>query len=281
MPRVKWAEVIDHAAGIVNSYSSGVTLRQLYYRLVAVGTLPNTTSAYVSLSSKTAEARRYDGFPGLVDRTRRIARPYCLDNPDQAVRSLTLDYRRDRQDGQPVSLYVGVEKDALSALLEGWLNEYGIPVLVMRGWHSESYERSVAHDIGTESRPSVLLYFGDLDPAGEGIEDNIVRHIPFDTVDRVALTLHQAEEYGLPENPGVDGKLANTPGRYAFEAKYGRLFQIEVDALPPDVLEAMVSDAVDEYLDRDAYESILEQEEAEQELLAELAERWNAIRDEE
>ena len=33
--RVKWAEVVDHAADIVLSYMTGVTLRQLYYRLVA------------------------------------------------------------------------------------------------------------------------------------------------------------------------------------------------------------------------------------------------------
>jgi hypothetical protein len=148
----------------------------------------------------------------------------------------------------------------------------------MRGWHSESYERSIAHDIRSEDRPSVLLYLGDLDPAGEGIEDNIEFNIPFNTVVRVALTVDQATEYGLPENPGVESKLRRTPGRHAFRAKYGRLFQVEVDALPPDVLRTLVMDAVNARLDREIYESILEEEEAERELLDELGGRWDAMR---
>jgi hypothetical protein len=277
--RVRWKPALEHAADIVNSYGGGVTLRQLYYRLVADQTIPNTQSAYVQLSAKTAEARRWGDFPGLVDRTRHIVRPYYQDDPDDAVRSLTEDYRRNRQEGQSAALYVGVEKDALTALLEGWLNEYGIPVVPMRGWHSESFEREVLHDIGGENlRRSVLLYLGDLDPAGEGIEENIELNMPFRTVHRLALTIDQVAEYGLPENPGVDGKLHRTPGRHAFRARYGRLFQVEVDALPPNVLRTLVMDAVNERLDREIYESILEQEESERGLLEELGERWNAMR---
>jgi hypothetical protein len=51
----------------------------------------------------------------------------------------------------------------------------------------------------------------------------------------VALTKDQADRYGLPENsdPAVARKLQNHPGRYAFEARYGRLFQIEVVPATP------------------------------------------------
>jgi len=48
----------QQAAAIVRSYDTGVTLRQLFYRLVAAHLLPNTTTAYKGLSSQTAEARR-------------------------------------------------------------------------------------------------------------------------------------------------------------------------------------------------------------------------------
>ena len=51
---------------IVQSYSTGVTLRQLFYRLVSALLLPNTQSAYKRLSSVTAEARRRGEFPELV-----------------------------------------------------------------------------------------------------------------------------------------------------------------------------------------------------------------------
>ena len=58
VPRPAWPELLERAAAIVESYDTLVTLRQLFYRLVAALLLPNTTNAYKSLSRYTAEARR-------------------------------------------------------------------------------------------------------------------------------------------------------------------------------------------------------------------------------
>ena len=44
--RLSWVPILKHAVNIVSSYDSGVTLRQLFYRLVADLTLPNTRSYY-------------------------------------------------------------------------------------------------------------------------------------------------------------------------------------------------------------------------------------------
>src|SRR3546814_7381441 len=68
--RIDWPTVLAEAKAIVESYTTGVTLRQLFYRLVANQTLVNTSSAYKSLSSRTAQARRDDVFPDLIDRGR-------------------------------------------------------------------------------------------------------------------------------------------------------------------------------------------------------------------
>lgn len=44
---LKWSPILAQAKRIVESYEdTGVTLRQLFYRLVAAGWLPNTVSAY-------------------------------------------------------------------------------------------------------------------------------------------------------------------------------------------------------------------------------------------
>ena len=51
-----------------------MTLRQLFYRLVAAEILPNTRVAYQTLSARPAAARRNGSFPALIDRTRRIHR---------------------------------------------------------------------------------------------------------------------------------------------------------------------------------------------------------------
>ena len=48
---LRWPPIVAEAARIVESYEdTGVTLRQLFYRLVAAELLPNTTTAYSTLS---------------------------------------------------------------------------------------------------------------------------------------------------------------------------------------------------------------------------------------
>lgn len=267
MTRIRWAPVLEHAAEIVESYDTGVTLRQLFYRLVGDGTIPNVQYAYRRLSDLTAEARRRDAFPALVDRRRGISRPFHFDDAEEARSWVHDAFRLDRTEGQPFNLYVGSEKDALSALLESWLDERGIPVIVVGGWHSEGYERQINEDLSQfgEGRKSVLLYVGDLDPAGEGIEANITEHVDFDEVRRVALTWQQAQTYNLPENtdPAVAEKLTKHAGRVAFERRYGRLFQIEVDALEPTTLQSLLEDEIDTMWDLSAFEAVLEREERE------------------
>ena len=75
-PRIRrrdgWPLILEHAATIVRSYGTRVTLRQLFYRLVSDGTLRNTVSDYQNLSSYSARARRARMFPSLLDRTSEV-----------------------------------------------------------------------------------------------------------------------------------------------------------------------------------------------------------------
>jgi hypothetical protein len=69
---VDWPTILQHAATIVRGYDTGVTLRQLFYRLVSDQTLPNNLSAYNKLSVASAKARREGWFPDLIDTQRTI-----------------------------------------------------------------------------------------------------------------------------------------------------------------------------------------------------------------
>jgi hypothetical protein len=46
MMRVAWAPVLKRGAELVGSYDTGVTLRQLFYRLIAENAIPNLQSYY-------------------------------------------------------------------------------------------------------------------------------------------------------------------------------------------------------------------------------------------
>jgi len=255
--RLDWDAITRQAAGIVRSYDTSVTLRQLFYRLGSTQVLPNTTSAYKGLSDKTAQARRAGWFPSLIDRGRTIYRYQTFDSPADAIADTIRFYRRDRTEGQSYAVYVGVEKAGMVTQLQSWFGDLGVPILALGGYSSQSYVDQVVRDVARTSRLAVLLYAGDHDPSGEDIDRDFTdRTYCFDQVIRVALSAEQVVSYDLPPNPGkaTDSRAAG------FIARHGELRQVELDALDPDDLRQLYQDAIDGFWDESAYEAALEQE---------------------
>ncbi len=255
--RTGWTPIIERAAEIVRSYATGVTLRQLFYRLVSAQLIPNSLAAYKRLSSLTAEARREGDFPDLIDRGREIHQPTYFNDVGHALFNIIRWYRLDRTEGQDVSLYLGVEKNGMVEQLSAWFGDLGIPILALGGYSSQTYVADVIASVEAQERPAVLLYAGDFDPSGEDIDrDFEERTACWDRVVRVALSAAQVQQYGLPPNPGkaTDSRAA------AFVERHGELVQVELDALDPDDLRALFTDAVNQWWDTSAYELVLGRE---------------------
>jgi hypothetical protein len=278
-PRIDWASIIERAAEIVRSYDTGVTLRQLFYRLVSEQLIPNVDTSYKRLSALTAQARRDGAFPELVDRGRHIHRSLYFDDVAEALAETLRWYRLDRTIGQDVSVYLGVEKAGIVEQLRSWFGDYGIPVLALGGYSSQSYVGQVVADVQSQRlpdrliddygatwdvdtpnwRPAVLLYAGDFDPSGEDIDrDFVARTGCWDKVIRVALSAEQVQTYRLPPNPGkvTDSRAA------AFTARHGQLVQVELDALDPVDLRRLYTDAIAQFWDTSAYDAVLARERA-------------------
>ena len=259
-----WPAILAHSIAIIDQYTTLVTLRQLFYQLVAAAILPNTQNAYKALSRHTAEARRAGTFPALMDLGRTIVRAQTFQNPPDARRWLRTIYRRDRTEGQTYAVYLGVEKRGIVAQLEEWFGDLGIPIVPLGGYSSESFEQEVIEHVDADGRPAVLLYAGDFDPSGEDIDRNFVTQTGCWTdVRRVALTADQVEEYNLPPQPGK----ASDSRAGAFVRRHGQLIQVELDALPPDTLRALYADALADFWDDDTYQRALSREEADRRTL--------------
>ena len=256
--RIAWPLVVARAAEIVESYDTGVTLRQLFYRLVSELVIPNTTNAYKELSRHTATARREGDFPALIDQGRSVERPPFFDGPEDALALLRRWYRRDRTEGQPHVLYLGVEKAGIVEQLSAWFgDERGLPIVALKGYSSQTLVDEVADEIVNDGRPAVLIYAGDFDPTGEDVDRDFVERVAeFDEVRRIALSAEQVDEYDLPSLPGkeTDSRAA------AFEARHGRLVQVELDALDPDDLRDLYAAAIADYWAGDAFAAVREQE---------------------
>lgn len=253
----RWDSILEKAAEIVESYSTGVTLRQLFYRLVAAGLIRNCRSDYSQLSSNTAAARRAGSFPPLIDQTREIVRWRTWTSPENAREWLASRYRRDRTEGQKFAVYIGAEKATLLAQLENWFSEYGVPLLLLRGYGSQTYLDEIVSDVEDQDRPAVLLYVGDFDASGEDIQRDLESRADcFAEVRRIAVLPEQVDELGLVPMPG---KSSDTRAA-GFVANHGRLVQVEVEAIPPDVLRDLLLSTFEEFFDRETYEKVLAQE---------------------
>lgn len=258
--RCCWAAILRESASIVDMYETGVTLRQLFYRLVVAALLPNTRGAYGTLSAQTAEARRRGEFPDLMDRTRTIHRDISFDGPGDARQWLGAIYRRDRTEGQEHSVYLGVEKHGLVELLRSWFGRFGLPILALGGYSSQTYVKTIVEDVEAQDRPAVLLYAGDFDPSGIDIgRDFVKRSDCWAYVDRVALTQVQIAEHNLPAQMGkaTDSRAAG------FVQEFGELVQVELDALPPDVLRDLYRQRLDSLLDMSVLDAVVRREQRE------------------
>jgi hypothetical protein len=273
---LSWPRILDRAATTVESYDTPVTLRQLFYRLVADQTLPNTRSYYQRLSAYTAERRRDGTFPDLLNKESRIERYTSYAGPVEATAWLRDTYRRDRTEGQPWTIVLGVEKAGLSEQLDAWFTDpLGVPHVALGGYASQTLVDEVRRDVEGQGRPAVLIYAGDHDPTGEDIDrDFEARTGCFDKVVRIGLNADQLDVFDIPRNvldPAVERKLANDPRASAFASHHGYLDQYEVDAIDANDLRDLYRSAIQDFWDIDAFQSVLARERRERAYLAELA----------
>ena len=209
MVRIAWEPVVAAADEVVRSYDTPVTLRQVFYRLVTAELIPNTRSAYKTLSARTARARREGWFPALADNTRSIERAGGWDGPAHALESLADQYRRPRDEGQDYQIWVLVEKRTLVEQLRAWFDPYGVAIVALGGYESETLDRMIRSGVAEDGRPAVGLYGGDMDPTGEDIERNLTDHCGhvYESLKRVALTWEQIDHHALPVLAGKHHRL--------------------------------------------------------------------------
>ena len=177
-------DVLPVAKTIVESDTTGVTLRQLFYRLVSLpvgarGRIANTYSMYTALAHNSAEARYAGTFPDLVDNRRTITAAQSWDSPRDAIEQARDFYRRDRTEGQPYQIWIGVEKSGLVNQLYDWFGDRGLPIIALGGQCSKPYIDKITRRVNADDRPAVLLYAGDHDPTGWSIIQNFVDRTPF------------------------------------------------------------------------------------------------------
>lgn len=242
-----------------------LTLRQLYYQLVSRNVIPNVERTYKNLSGLVSDARlagRLD-WDAIEDRIRVPVFPPEWNNLEELVEAALRAFRLPRWKGQEHYVELWVEKDALAGVLRPLAMEHHVTLLVNRGYSSQSamydaYER-FAQKVD-EGKTCILFYLGDFDPSGEDMVRDIGDRLTAVfgvtlTVEKLALTMEQVRQYNPPPNPAK----RTDPRSRDFIRRHG-VSSWEVDALPPDVLNAIIREAFAGVIDVEAMKKVLDRE---------------------
>lgn len=243
--RALWEAITAVAAGY-----DRVTVRQLFYRLVALGVVEKTERAYKRVCDATVQMRLAGALPyhKIADGHRDRRTAACYHSLAGALEAWHEQYRRDYWRHQPVHVEVWCEKDALTGVILPVTLAYGVPYVATRGFPSLTLIYETAMDIVAAGKPATIFYFGDFDPSGLAISDRLEadlrQHGAEVTVRRIALTPEQVQRYRLPTRPSK-----RSDSRYAgFVEQYGDR-SVELDALDPAVLTGLVTESIESMID--------------------------------
>ncbi len=284
VPLTKYEILVRTVNDVIAQYDEPLTLRQIYYRLVAKMIIPNTINEYKGLSRHLVKAREL----GAVDYTRIEDRTRSTIGGDSSFNTMEeyLKFKLDQLfkshkylnlnmwDNQKVKIEVWVEKDALSRTVSSVTNRYNIRTCPSKGYPSFSYVKDAAKRLQKAKQDRIIIiYMGDHDPSGRDIprdlESRLIRYgVPYEklTVDVIALTVDQIEEHNLPPAPAK-----RSDARFQkFMAETGSDDVVELDALEPPILQAILKKAISGYIDSDLWNERLAVEREDKERLKEM-----------
>ena len=294
MPKIQYKEIafrqksldlINLINGVVTEYSKQgyeLTLRQVYYQLVARGYIENNERSYKNIGNLINDGRLAGliDWNSITDRTRNLRRNSHWDRPQDVIESAKYSYLLDKWEGQPNYVEVWVEKDALVDIVGQACQPIDTPYFSCRGYTSQSEMWTAARRFLRQNQREgrYIIHLGDHDPSGIDMTRDIQERLDMFGanvhVKRVALTMNQVNTYNPPPNPAkiTDSRCGKYIDQYGDESW-------ELDALQPQMLVNLITSEVTALRDDKIYQAVCYREEREKEELQTVADEYPKIID--
>jgi hypothetical protein len=232
-----------------------MTVRQVFYQLVAHGVIEKTEEQYQGTVIRLLTDMRINGevsFDWIVDESRRRIVNRTYNSIADAARDTARFYRRNALNECPDYVEIWSEKEALAGIIDDAASEYDVPVIVSKGMPSITQLYGSAGYIARAANAGKRTYiyqFGDHDPSGVLIPKTIRHRLdqfcamldcPSPTIKRVALTEEQITDFDPPTRPT---KRKGNRHANAFEGD-----SVELDALPAIELRSMVRKVIERHI---------------------------------
>lgn len=227
-----------------------VTIRQTFYALVnRYQAIAKLESEYDAVDRIMIDMRREEvlPFPWVADSTRWVRRPNTYEGLEHALRNTARTYRRTLWAHSPVYVEIWCEKEALAGVLVEVTDAYDVPLMVARGYSSDSYLYGAAENIRAIGKPAYIYLLGDHDPDGqdalrctrEKLTKFVRGKVPVHC-EILAVTPKQITEWNLPTRPAKKGNS---------KAKKFKGPWVDLDAIPSPQLRDLAREAIERHID--------------------------------
>jgi hypothetical protein len=263
-------EIVEDAA------PTGV--RFCYYRAVSQGIVPKTENGYVMVQRALMHLRETGDvdWSDIVDSSRWMRKPRTWDGVEQLLTATAKSYRVSLWSDADVCVEVWCESDSVAGVIYPVTSEWDVPLYPMKGQTSASFAYGAAMSYRDETRPVIIYYVGDRDPAGleieANLEDKLLRHSDYAdiTIERLACTPDQIADMGL-----IGSRPKKTTWKHpTLGVQPFRGHAVEVEAIDAPILRGIVDDAIGQHVDPRQLELLKQQEQREREGLRAMAEGW-------
>lgn len=275
-------DLLSHATLIIESFKSQgyrLSLRQLYYQMVKANLIENTDKMYKKLGALIKNAR----LAGIVDwymiedRGRRTNKNAHWEDPGDIMESAVESFAIDKWEDQEIHIEIMVEKDALSGVFWPVCERNDVRFTACKGYPSTTILHTMGARLGDkilEDKEVHILHFGDHDPSGIDMTDDLVGRLsmfakePIQVV-RLALNMDQVDQYQPPENPA---KVTDSRFK-AYMIEFGTS-SWELDALTPDVLGNLIEDYIMDHRDGELWNDAVQREDEYRQELQEFVDKY-------
>jgi hypothetical protein len=248
-----------------------MTVRQVFYQATVQGLIDKTELDYKNIGWALTVMRKTGKLPyeWIEDGSRTVLQPASFTSPADAVRVVAESYRKALWTDLDCTVSVWIEKDALTGVIYPVTAEFDVPLRAARGYSSLSFLHDAALDLDP-AKGNFIFHLGDYDPsgvnAGEKIDETLRELAPAGTeiiFERLAVTPEQIEAWNLPTRPtkASDSRAAS------FESDVS----VELDAIEPDQLRALVRKAIERHMPPKLFKKLKRIEERERAELAYIA----------
>jgi hypothetical protein len=248
-----------------------MTVRQVFYQATVHGLTEKTEGGYDKVQTDLTLMRRAGELPygWLTDSTRYQRKPRSYLDVSHALEETARFYRKDLWADADAYVEIWIEKDALSGVVYPVTAQYDVPLMSARGYASLSFLHSAAEYISELEVPAYIYHFGDYDPSGVNaaakIEETLCELAPDADIhfERVAVTPYQIQKWELPSRPT---KTSDSRAK-----SFGSDESVELDAIEPEQLRALVQVYIEKHLDEERLRILREAEESERATLLQFA----------